>query len=177
VEYWNDGACAPSEVRTRRKVLYLYTSNLTLETPSGIGFVSHHRPQGRPEGRGETPRPASREIGFVSQDSLRPIGFVLPRSTACTMHHNSFPAQHLPFTLLRCELGLFGIIAPRPMPFRTRIGRRQGASRRRAVLNPQSEIRNREIGFVLHNPQSAIRDPQSGDWLCFVEARSLYKSP
>ncbi len=126
-----------------------------------------------------SPSPAHRAtpgIGFVLHDLLRPIGFVL---------HD--------------------------LPAGAEAAGRRGASSGRSVLNPQSAIRNREIGFVLHvslrwgtpapvraggnwvrfarlacrgrrrqaaghvshhksapNPQSAIDNPQSKNWLRFA---------
>jgi hypothetical protein len=64
---------------------------------AGTGFVSHVHPASR--GPAASSHPASPRIGFV-----------LPKSCACTIHHNSLPIKDLPLTWPRCKLGLFGAI-------------------------------------------------------------------
>jgi hypothetical protein len=60
--------------------------------------------------RWQTAGQASRRRSFPICN--RGIGFVLSRPVACTIHHNSFPARHLPFISLRCELALFRTVGP-----------------------------------------------------------------
>jgi hypothetical protein len=44
------------------------------------------------------------------------IGFVFPKPVPWTIHHKSFPANHLPFALPWPQLGLFGAFALRSSP-------------------------------------------------------------
>jgi hypothetical protein len=92
-----------------------------------IGFVcttDRWRPEGRRAGQGtHDPVPsAGNWVCFArsprvpwpggSSHSASPgIGFVLPKSCACTIHHNSLPIKDLPLTWPRCQLASFRTFA------------------------------------------------------------------
>jgi hypothetical protein len=82
--------------------------------------------------------------GFVSLAPARRrpfvgggIGFVLPSSFACPIHHNSFRIKHLPLFIALAELGLFG------------------------ATDRPATARLTEIGFVSHASKSQIVNHQS----------------
>jgi hypothetical protein len=106
----------------------------------------------------------------------RRIGFVLPRPIGCPIHHNPFPAKHLPFFLPRRELalfvqlplaqgqergarphrelGLFGAFAPRPPP--RRHGQELGSF---CTFRPSEDAADRS---------TPPRCPAWGNWLRFA---------
>jgi hypothetical protein len=122
-------ACA--HFRARRANWLCFAGSGVPSHPPEIGFVLHNRPLGaqsgspklglfRAKGPGRSPACLSGAANwvcfarFASEDRpscrLSEIGFVLPRSIECAIHHNSFPDKPLPLMSLRCELALFRTI-------------------------------------------------------------------
>jgi hypothetical protein len=142
-----------------------------------IGFVPHVWLPGN----------ADLPIGIVVR-----IGFVLPRPIGCTIHHNSFPAKHLPFFLPRRELALFGAVVPRRALPATRAPvwlpgpnwlclAHLPCARPTAVLSPRHpacpglalfpEAGHRgDVAHLLLVPRPA---GMAGDWLRFAHLTSL----
>ncbi len=141
-----------------------------------IGFVSHIRPSRcRP---GFLKLALFRTSNFTLQTSnFFSIGFVLLRPIGCTIHHNSFLAEHLPLLFPLPKLGLFGAIDRSRRPARRTPPRRpaSGSWVRLAHSVPRQPVRRqggRPAGGIqpsILNPQSCHpgcdRGPQSSNWL------------
>jgi hypothetical protein len=123
--------------------------------------------------------PASRSRSVPNPKSAvrnRRIGFVSPKSRACPIHHKSLPAKHLSRSvapgnwvcLYNClpatgyRLPPFGFVShdtlPRaPAPGYSSLPKFGFVSHDGLQVRSHLPVR-RQVGFVLHNPQSAIEE-------------------
>ncbi len=153
-----------------------------------IGFVSQNRPPPAAWLTGNWVCFPKRGIEAMSHDWLQPrprahpagqIGFVFHSRKAGSSSHNSFSAMSLSSLSALWKLGLFVQHASSPRP------RSTGPPDTPAyaslalfcTLRPPGPRPTGEIGFVLRNPQSPIRNPKSENWLCFAELRCMSVSP
>ena len=139
-----------------------------------------------------TPVPSLGTCHFRVETPVQ-IGFVLPRPLACSIRHNSFPTQYLPFPTLRRELALFDkpprhrgqsgyLCRPAPIPVHLPgdpVFVWRDCSLRRRPSSPASQRLLRPMGanwLCLYNrphsalPALALCRPYR-NWLCLAQDR------